>query len=337
MEKTSNFAVKKIGLVSVRKIITNKIYNDIEPFRCLLEQINQGAKNIDVRGLAGAARSFLTAQLFDRLEKSLLVVCPEEKDARAFAADLSLFFGEEKVLYYPPLDFLAIDMFTLQKEEAQARLRVMTLLQMNAKTVIVTSTAAVMQRVMPFVQFNQYLQIVSTGDVMGRDEFCESLLAGGYRRVSLVEEKGEFSARGNIIDVFPPAEINPLRLEMVGDEIESIRRFDPNTQRSIDTADAFVVSPAGEIVMNPQTRELAVLNVKRRASSLSLSREIRSRLIDTLQNGLANSINPIFLPLFYEVYDEKDGFPSNRLSGFFDYLPSDTLVVLDDPLSIYQS
>ncbi|MEN6487873.1 MAG: CarD family transcriptional regulator, partial [Smithella sp.] len=321
----------------MRKIITNKIYNDIEPFRCLLEQINQGAKNIDVRGLAGAARSFLTAQLFDRLEKSLLVVCPEEKDARAFAADLSLFFGEEKVLYYPPLDFLAIDMFTLQKEEAQARLRVMTLLQMNAKTVIVTSTAAVMQRVMPFVQFNQYLQIVSTGDVLGRDEFCESLLAGGYRRVSLVEEKGEFSARGNIIDVFPPAEINPLRLEMVGDEIESIRRFDPNTQRSIDMADAFVVSPAGEIVMNPQTRELAVLNVKRRASSLSLSREIRSRLIDTLQNGLANSINPIFLPLFYEVYDEKDGFPSNRLSGFFDYLPSDTLVVLDDPLSIYQS
>lgn len=321
----------------MRKIIANKIYNDIESFRCLLEQINQGAKNIDVRGLAGAARSFLTAQLFDRLEKSLLIVCPEEKDARAFAADLSLFLGEEKVLYYPPLDFLAIDMFALQKEEAQARLRVMTLLQMNAKTVIVTCTAAMMQKVMPFAQFNQYLQIVSPGDVMSRDEFCERLLMGGYRRVSLVEEKGEFSARGNIIDVFPPAEINPLRLEMAGDEIESIRRFDPDTQRSIDEADAFVVSPAGEIVMNPQTRELAVLNVKRRASSLSLSREIRSRLIETLQNGLANSINPIFLPLFYEVYDEKDGFPSNRLSGFFDYLPSATLVVLDDPLAIYQS
>ncbi len=321
----------------MRKIITNKIHNDIEPFRCLLEQINQGVKNIDVRGLAGTARSFLTALLFDRLEKSLLIVCPEEKDARAFSADLSLFLGEEKVLYYPPLDFLAIDMFTLQKEEAQARLRVMTLLQMSAKTVVVTSTAAVMQKVMPFAQFNQYLQIVSTGDVMSRDEFCESLLAGGYRRVSLVEEKGEFSARGNIIDVFPPAEINPLRLEMVGDEIESIRRFDPNTQRSIDTADAFVVSPASEIVMNPQTRDLAVLNVKRRATALSLSREIRNRLVDTLQNGLADSINPIFLPLFYEAYDEKDGFLLKRLSGFFDYLPSATLVVLDDPFAIYQS
>ena len=321
----------------MRKIITNKIHKDIEPFRLLLKQINEGEKSIDVRGLAGAARSFLTALLFDRLEKSLLVVCPEEKDAQAFAADLNLFFGEEKVLYYPPLDFLSVDMFALQKEEAQARLRVMTLLQMNAKTVIVTCTAAMMQKVMPFARFNQYLQIVSTGDVVSRDEFCESLLAGGYRRVSLVEDKGDFSARGNIIDVFPPAEINPLRLEMAGDEIESIRRFDPQTQRSIDTADAFVVSPASEIVMNPQTRKLAVLNVKRRANALSLSREIRSRLTDTLQNGLADSINPIFLPLFYEEYDEQEGFPSNRLSGFFDYLPAETLVVLDDPFSIVQS
>jgi transcription-repair coupling factor (superfamily II helicase) len=321
----------------MRKIIKNKINNDIEPLRCLLEQINQGAKGIEACGLAGSARSYLTALLFYRLGKSLLVVCPEEKDAQAFAADLSLFLGEENVLYYPPLDFLAIDMFALQKEEAQARLEVMTHLQISTKAVIVTSVAAVMQKVMPFAQFNQYLQIISAGDTLNRDQFCEHLLTGGYRRASLVEEKGEFSARGNIIDVFPPAEVNPLRLEMMGDEIESIRKFDPNTQRSIGTVDAFVVPPAGEIVMNPQTRELAVRNIKIRAGNLSLPREIRNRLVDTLQNGLSNSINPIFLPLFYEVYDENDGFPQNRLSSFFDYLPPDTLAVLDDPLALRQS
>lgn len=321
----------------MRKIITNKINKDIEPLRQLLESINGDAKKIEVCGLAGSARSYLTALLFGRLEKSLLVVCPEEKDATAFASDLALFLGEDDVLYYPPLDFLAIDMFALQKEETQARLEVMTHLQMRTRTVLVTCAAALMQKVMPFGEFKQYLQIISSGDTLNLDEFGERLLTGGYRRVSLVEEKGEFSIRGNIIDVFPPAESNPLRLEMVGDEIESIRRFDPNTQRSIGSADAFVVPPAGEIVMNPQTQELAVRNIKRRAGSLSLPREIRSRLVDTVQNGLADSINPIFLPLFYEIYDESEGFPQSRLSSFFDYLPPDTLVVLDDPLSIHQS
>ncbi len=321
----------------MRKIITNKIDNEIESLRRLREQINRGTKIMEAAGLAGAARSFLTALLFERLGKSMLVVCPEEKDAISYASDLSLFLGEGHVLYYPPLDFLAIDMFALQKEEAQARLEVMTHLQISTKTIIVTSVAALMQKVMPFAEFNQYLQIISTGDFLNRDQFCELLLAGGYRRVSLVEEKGEFSARGNILDIFPPAEKSPLRLEMMGDEIESIRQFDPNTQRSIGSADAFVVPPANEIVMNPQTRELAVRNIKRRAGTLSLPREIRNRLVDTLQNGLANSINPIFLPLFYEAYDENDSFPQNRLSSFFDYLPADTLVVLDDPLSIRQS
>lgn len=321
----------------MRKIITNKINDDIEPVRKLLDLIDRGSKNLEAFGLAGGARSFLTALLFGRTGRTLLVVCPEEKDAAAFASDLMLFLGEEAVLYYPPLDFLAIDMFALQKEEAQARLEVMTELQMRTKSVIVTSAAALMQKVMPFGEFKRYLRIISAGDSLDEGEFGELLLSGGYRRVSLVEEKGEFSIRGNIIDIFPPGETNPLRLEMIGDEIEAIRKFDPNSQRSIGPADAFVVPPASEIVINPQTRELAVRNIKRRAASLSLPREIRNRLVDTLQNGLADSINPIFLPLFYEEYDENAGFPQNRLSGFFDYLPPNTLVVLDDPLSIGQA
>ncbi|MEN6621797.1 MAG: transcription-repair coupling factor [Smithella sp.] len=321
----------------MRKIITNKINNDIEPVRKLIDLIDQGVKKDEACGLTGGARSFLTALLFNRRNKTILVVCPEEKDAIAFASDLTLFLGDEAVFYYPPLDFLAIDMFALQKEEAQARLEVMTALQMCTNAIVVTSTSALMQKVMPFSEFKQYLRIVSTGDLLDEDGFGELLVSGGYRRVSLVEQKGEFSIRGNIVDVFPPGEANPLRVEMMGDEIESIRQFDSNSQRSIGSADAFVVPPASEIVINYKTKELAVRNIRKRAASLSLSREIRNRLVDSLQNGLADSVNPIFLPLFYEVYSESGGFPENNLSSFFDYLPSDTLFVLDDPLSIAQA
>ncbi len=206
----------------MRKIITKKNTEDIEPLRNLLRQINQGTPKIDVSGLNGAARPFLTALLFDRLERPLLIVCPEEKEAAAFARNLALFLGEESVLYYPSLDFLTIDMFALQKAEELIRLETLANLQTKNNTIVVTSIIALMQKVMPLAEFNQYLQIISVGDALNRDDFCTRLMSGGYKRVGLVEEKGEFSIRGNIIDIFPPTEKNPLRLEMLGDDIESI-------------------------------------------------------------------------------------------------------------------
>ncbi|KUG22187.1 transcription-repair coupling factor [hydrocarbon metagenome] len=320
----------------MRKIITKQNKEDIGPLRNLLQQTEQGLTKIDISGLKGAARPFLVSLLFNRLDKSLFVVCPEEKEAAVFARDLALFLEGEVVFYYPPLDFLTVDMFALQKEEELTRLEALAGLQIKTKIVVVTSVAALMQKVMPFAQFNQYLQIISAGDIIIRDEFCSHLLSGNYKRVSLVEEKGEFSIRGNIIDIFPPAEKNPLRLEMLGDEIESIRNFNPSSQRSTGQISAFVVSPAGEVLVNPQSLELAVRNIRRRAADLSLSREIRNSLVDTLQNNLAISINPIFLPLFYEAYDDN-GFSHDKLSSLFDYLPKNTLMILDNPLAINQS
>lgn len=320
----------------MRKIITKQNREDIGPLRNLIQQTEQGLTKIDISGLKGAARPFLVSLLFNRLDKSLFVVCPEEKEAAVFARDLALFLEGEVVFYYPPLDFLTVDMFALQKEEELTRLEALAGLQIKTKIVVVTSVAALMQKVMPFAQFNQYLQIISAGDIIIRDQFCSHLLSGNYKRVSLVEEKGEFSIRGNIIDIFPPAEKNPLRLEMLGDEIESIRTFNPSSQRSTGQISAFVVSPAGEVLVNQPSLELAVRNIRRRAAELSLSHEIRNSLVDTLQNNLATSINPIFLPLFYEAYDDN-GFSHDKLSSLFDYLPKNTLMILDNPLAINQS
>ncbi len=321
----------------MRKIITKEITEDIAPLHDLLEQINRGTLRVNIRGLSGSARSFLTALLFARTEKkTLLVVCPEEREATALASDLALFLGNDNVIHYPSLDFLTVDIFALQKEEELARLEVLAFMQINTG-VVVASMAALMQKVMPFAAFNQYLQIISIGDTFNRDDFCAHLQSGGYKRVSLVEERGEFSVRGNIIDLFPPTEKWPLRVEMSGDEIESIRKFDCVSQRSIGSVETFIVPPASEVIVNSQTLKLAVCNVKRRIDDISLPREIRNRLVDTLQNDLANSINPLYLSLFYESFDDRESGAQNRLGSFFDYLPQNTLIVLDDPLAIDQA
>ncbi|MDI6742897.1 MAG: transcription-repair coupling factor [Smithella sp.] len=321
----------------MRKIITQKIQKTFEPLDQIIRQIDDAVPQMDIRGLKGSAGAFFIATLFEQTGKPLLIVCPEEKDAAAFTRDLMLFLGNGEVFHYPALDFLTIDMFALQKEEELARLEVLANLQVNSKMIVVASALALMQKVMPSDSFNQYLRIISTGDTINRDELSAFLLNGGYRRVSLVEEKGEFSIRGNIIDIFPPTEKNPLRLDMLGDDIESIRKFEGATQRSLEAASAFVLPPAGEVIINASTLELAVRNIRRRADELSLPREMRNRLVDTLKNNLAGSVNPIFLPLFYESYDHDQGLSTDKLSCVFDYLGSNTLAVLDNPPGIHQA
>ncbi|MFA5322803.1 MAG: hypothetical protein WC373_09030, partial [Smithella sp.] len=190
----------------MRKIVTKKNKEDIEPLRNLLRQIDEGRAKIDVSGLIGAARPLLISLLFRRLDRPLLIVCPEEKEAASFARNLSVFLGEESVFHYPSLDFLTVDMFALQKEEELTRLEALANLQVNSKIIIVASAVALMQKVMPLAEFNKYLQIISAGDILNRDEFCARLITQGYIRESLVGEKGEFSIRGNIVDVFPTTE-----------------------------------------------------------------------------------------------------------------------------------
>lgn len=321
----------------MRKIVIEKNKEDTEPFLNLLRKIDQGFVKIHVSGLVGAARSFLTSLLFERLNGPLLVVCPEEKEAAAFARNVSVFLGEEYVFHYPSLDFLTIDMFALQREEELIRLNALASIRINSRIIVVASVNALMQKIMPVREFDHYLQIISLNDTVHRDELCDRLISLGYKRESLVEEKGEFSIRGNIIDIFPPAEKNPLRLEMLGDEIESIRIFNTFSQRSLGEVSAFIMTPAGEVVMNRSTLELALRNIKRRADDLSLSRDIRNRLVSTLRDGLTSSINPIFLPLFYESYDHETGLSCNTLSSIFDYLSKNTLVIFDDRLAVNQS
>jgi transcription-repair coupling factor (superfamily II helicase) len=101
--------------------------------------------------------------------------------------------------------------------------------------------------------------------------------------------------------------------------------------------DAFIVGLASEVIINPSNLELAVRNIRRRADDLSLPREIRNRLVDSLKNGLTNSVNPIFLPLFYESYDNNSGLSRDKLSSLFDYLSKNTLVILDNPLAVNQA
>jgi transcription-repair coupling factor (superfamily II helicase) len=323
----------------VRKIVEKetKIYHTV--FNNLFDGISRGEKKIRISSLQGSAKSFLISLISRRLHRTLIVIAPTEKEARNIRQDISFFLdGESRAFLYPPWDFFSVDMFSFQRDVELDRVEVLYDLLREKQAVIVLPLKAIMQKVIPPNVFRNYTEKITIGDIIERNALVQKLSAGGYHRVTLVDDKGQFSVRGHIIDIFPPAANSPCRMEFIGDELESIREFDPVSQRSTDELIEFTLLPAREVILTEYRKKHAIDNIKQRAIELEIPRMMRTRLIEMIENNLISSVNPMFLPLFYEslagttkegMEQHEDG-PPEMLSTLFDYLPESSLLIFDD-------
>ncbi len=331
----------------MRKIVEKKKIHSDPAYQALLDRLRQsppsGPGSLRARGLHGSAKSFYLSLLFRQTSRFLIVVSPTEREAVGMARDMSFFLGPDRVLHYPSWDMLTTDLFAFQRDAELARLEGLCRLRSPDPSVIVLSLKALAQKVMPGTVLDAYRRVVAIGDAVERDALAETLLAGGYRRETLVEERGEFSVRGHVLDLFPPTAENPYRLEFFGDELESIRTFDPATQRSVGEEIEFVLTPAREVILSGRRRQRAVRNIRLRASMLDLPRTTRERLAELIGNDLVSATNPLFLSLFYENAGPSDPSPGSpeefedsgeALAGFLDYPPAGSLIVVDDPLGM---
>ena len=319
----------------MRKIVENRKNPSDPALRELLERLGRGEERIAVGGLEGSARAFLVALLFRQLRRPLIVISPTEKEADACVRDLSLFLGEDQAVLLPSWDLLTTDMFAFQRETELARLEVFHRMAYGGPAVLVIPARAFMQKVIPREVLESYVEWISVGDIRERDELVRKLTEGGYGRVTLVEGKGEFSVRGNMIDLYSPSAPHPFRLEFFGDELESIRAFDEATQRSIQELAEFMLFPAREVILTPERRERAVRNIRRRSNELELPRAVKDKLAEMIAAGLGSAVNPLFHSLFYDRDRHDAG--DHGLGTLFDYLPADGLLVLDDPLAVGQA
>ncbi len=324
----------------MRKIINKEKSLDSHPFIALFDRITQGEKKVSVSGLQGSAKSFILSLISRRINKTLIVITPSEKEAKDIHQDITFFLGNEnKALIYPSWDFLSTDMFTFQRDVELSRMEVLCRLLIGKAPVVVIPLKAVMQKVIPRKVLDSYIETISIGDVINRDDLVQKLSAGGYNRVTLVDEKGQFSLRGHVIDVFPPISLQPVRMEFMGDELESIRQFDPASQRSTGELIDFTLTPTRDVILSEDRRYQAIENIKYRALEQELPRMTRMRLIEMIENDLISSINPMFLSLFYGSFDglssetpskiEKDDL-QHALGTFFDYISEDCILIFDD-------
>ncbi len=241
--------------MSVVRAIVEKVASDpaIEATLAALAQ----RRDAVLVGLACSAKAMVLERLHRDTGLPILVVAPTQEEAEALLGDLEVCAGEERVLFFPETEVVPYDPRSPHVGLLGERIPALDALRRGENVVTVTSARALAGRVPSPETFAAFALRLRVGGTFALDELAAALAARGFRRERLVEEIGAFAVRGGLLDLYPFGARHPLRVELFGDAIESIRRFDPATQRTVEEIDAFDVLPQRELLLDAATAAAA--------------------------------------------------------------------------------
>jgi len=263
--------------------------------------------------LYGAAAALAIANAARAAKGPLLAVVPDMQAATALRAELGFFLKDSQalpVLAFPDWETLPYDVFSPLPELVSERLLTLHRLPALARGVLVVPVGTLLQRLPPRDYVDGHSLVLAKGDRLDLDRTRERLARSGYQCVSQVIGHGEFAVRGALMDIFPMGSTLPLRIDLFDDEIESIRTFDPDSQRSIDKLDRVRMLPAREF---PFTEE--AISAFRQRWRARIEGDPKASLIyrDVSEGRMPGGIE-YYLPLFFD-----------DTATLFDYLPDNTL------------
>ena len=298
----------------------------------LLDAVRGGARKVRARGLVGASRGHALWQLTRELKVPLVCVVPTEDSAEALEKDLRFFAPETTgaaIVRLPGDEVLPYEGLTPDPGVAMARIAGLFHLHLGDARIVIASVRGLARRVLPREALDQRSLQLATGATQDRDELANKLTAAGYAKVPLVEDPGTFAVRGGIFDVWSPLDDGPVRIEFFGDDIESLRRFDPQTQRSIADLTEISLCPAREIVLDDAGRKAAIATVRAAADAVETPTRQLRELIDELQTRSQD--DALFAAGLSAILP---GFFPGGLKPVTDYLPQGAVWVLDDALEL---
>ncbi|MBW7477393.1 transcription-repair coupling factor [Paenibacillus oenotherae] len=305
-------------------------------FQSVLSGIQKGMREQLVSGLAGSSRQVMIAALVRELARPIVVVTHNMFAAQKIAEDLAECLNPDEVLLYPANELVAAEAAISSPETLAQRMDVLIQLSQGFRGVVVV----------PFSGVRRYLPVrgamagarieLRVGETLPMESFLQQMVGLGYTRVDKVENKGEMSVRGGIVDVYPLTTIHPFRIEWFDDDIDSIRTFDPIEQRSIDKLDHYVVPPCQELAADAPRFASAAQHASELLEQQLLKMTDRSAK-DRLRADIGAEIEQLrqhqYFPEIYKyislLYPERQ--------TLFDYLAQDTLLIYDEPTRLIET
>ncbi|MCA0977846.1 transcription-repair coupling factor [Qipengyuania flava] len=282
-----------------------------------LSRILKAEKQLTLAQVARGAQPLVMADLARAGKGRAVFIAPDDAAMRSVADAANFFAPELEVIEFPAWDSLPYDRASPALSVSAKRLAALHRLQKGkAKAQLVVTTAnAVLQRVLTPFRIRESVREFKPGTEIGRDSLSLLLQKQGYSRTDTVIDKGEYAIRGSIVDVFPSGLDEALRLDFFGDELESLRSFDPNTQMSTGRLDNHLLLPASEALLD----EDSIKRFRSRYREMFGANATQDPLYEAVSEGRRLAGMEHWLPLF-----------EDRLVTLFDHLDDGDVVVIDN-------
>ncbi len=296
----------------------------------LIGRVRGDASRIALSGLVGGSLAWLVSRLVAAFpERPVVVVAPEPQRAYQLYEDVQFFCGEDphaplsRISYYAADEILPYSEMMPDRGAIQSRLCGLLQLQHQHVPVMVMPAAALIRRVLPKPALSRASDLIEVAEEVERDKLLHHLVQAGYQRVPVVEDRGTFSVRGAVVDIFSPLYSFPARVEMDDQLVMSIRHFEPTTQRTVAESLELLVGPVDELLRTPENLSWANRRFAAQADLLHYPTRSWRQLLDDIREDVRPFGSQAMIPGFYE-----------RLESLFSYLPKETILILDEPRDI---
>ncbi|VAX17221.1 Transcription-repair coupling factor [hydrothermal vent metagenome] len=286
---------------------------------------NVGERLVTCNGLTKTAKGLFITTLAERLGRPVVMVCDKAARAEEMAETLRFFAPEAKseveLLHFPPWEVLPYEMMTPHPEVSGRRLSTLIrLCRLKRNFILVTTIEALALKIPPRDVIDKTPLKIETGDSFGVEILSELLISYGYNRRNIVEDRGEFSIRGGIIDIFQGVGDQPARIELFGDEVESIREFDPQTQRSRGKIESVSVIPFREVFYEGVEAQSLARRMRKLCDDQGVTEAKKESFLEKIRDQRFFAGMEWLSPQF---------FPEPHC--LFDYLPGSAIIATDEP------
>lgn len=288
-------------------------------------QVNQ-TTTTTLTGMNDSAKAAIAYALTVRSDKSSVIVCSNVLQAKKIIQDIK-FFSEIEVLYFPARTLQYYEMEAESMEVKNQRMYVIDKILSKEHNIVVTTMDALL---VPMYPENTYENIdiqVAVDDEIDFSEITHQLVKLGYEKSEQVEGKGQFAIRGGILDVFAINGSYPYRIELFGDTVDSIRTFDPLTQRSIDTLKQVEISFLSETSLSEETKAYAIEKLSELIEKEELHGDLKSSILEDIEVIREGNIDRIF-DKYFKLFTKQP-------SSFLDYVKGYTIFI-DEPTRCQQ-
>lgn len=316
----------------------NEIPEEILEFRNLLKDLAKGRSNLLAYGVSDSQRAFLISALKKHIPQ-ILVVTADSLEAKNLAEDLTLFLPEDEVAFFHASTVIPYDIKARSLEFTAQRLKVMEELLQSKALVVVAPIQALMNKMVPPDIVKKFTLNFRVGDVTVLDDVAARLSSMGYERVDMIEGRGQFAVRGGILDVYPLTSEYPYRLEFFDDEVDSIREFSPEDQRSINKLNEIYVGPAREVIYDEQTAKTAGIRIARELADRRRDLEAINQTVmaQHLAEKIEEHIEKLESGLFFEAAELYISYLYPELTNLMSYFKKRFVTVLVEPGRIQET